>query len=389
MKETHEFLVPDYYPSFSCKMGACRHACCVGWPVSFSRQDYYRLLGIDCSPELRVKLDCAMHLVDCPTPEEYAQITPRYDGDCPLRLADGRCGLQAELGEDALAAICRLYPRGVRTFGGYECSCANSCEAVPELLLQHPEPIRFRKCPLSIDIPEEPERHEPKELTQRRQGIRLWLICLIQNREYSLPQRFDSLHDGITALDRALSHQDWDQIDALISGREPLPRPETFPKDSDSVRSGIGHGKPILEFIVKHSESIRPYGESIFKYFDEVGDVGQHHAWAAKQFETLIPQWEIWFENLLVNHMFFTQFPFQDPPFPLKGEFLGLCGEYILLRFLCVGRAAQTNLVQEIVDAAAAAFRLIDHTDFTRYAANLLHQAGCSDKEHMRQLVCL
>lgn len=389
MKESHEFLVPDYFPAFSCKMGACRHACCEGWPVSFSRQDYFDLLGVDCSAKLREKLDCAMHLADYPTPEEYAQITPRFDGECPMRLQDGRCGLQAELGEDALAAVCRLYPRGVRVGGGYECSCANSCEAVPELLLNRTDPIRFQKCILTIDIPAEPERHEPPELTQRRQTIRLWFIGLIQNRDYALPRRFRLLHEAVTAMDQALAHQDWARVDALTTGQEKLPGPEDFSDSPQAVRRGLQKLKPVLEYITESSESIRPYGEAIFRRFGDGEDAVRHYRQARRDFEALLPQWEIWMEHLLVNHMFFTQFPFQDPPVPLEAEFLALCGVYALLRFLCIGWAAEHSTAADIVDVAAAAFRLIDHTDFNRYAANLLHQAGCSDQEHLRQLLCL
>ena len=90
MKETMAYLVPDYYPAFACKMGACRSACCEGWPISFSLTDYFKLLSVECSPELRRKIDGAMHLCEYPSPEAYAQITPRYDGQCPMRLADGR-----------------------------------------------------------------------------------------------------------------------------------------------------------------------------------------------------------------------------------------------------------------------------------------------------------
>ena len=389
MKESHDFLVPDYFPSFSCKMGACRHACCEGWPVSFSRQDYFNLLGVDCSARLREKLDCAMHLADYPTPEEYAQITPRFDGECPMRLDDGRCGLQAELGENALAAVCRLYPRGVRRSGGYECSCANSCEAVPELFLNRTEPITFENCPLTIDIPPEPERHEPPELTARRQSIRLWFISQIQNRDYSFPKRFQLLHESAAAMDQALIAQDWTRVDALTTGQEKLAEPDAFETNHESVRNGLKKLKPVLEYIVENSESIRAYGETIFHYFGNDETAVQRYLQARQHFGEILPQWETWFEHLLVNHMFFTQFPFQDPPLPLEEGFLALCGVYALLRFLCIGWTAERGTAQDIVDVTAAAFRLVDHTDFGRYAANLLHQARCSDTEHLRQLLCL
>lgn len=93
MKETHCFLVPDYFPRFACKVGSCRAACCQGWPVSVSMQNYFRLLGLDCRPELRRQLDCGLRPVDRPDADEYARFTPRYDGDCPH--ADARRSLLA------------------------------------------------------------------------------------------------------------------------------------------------------------------------------------------------------------------------------------------------------------------------------------------------------
>ena len=141
MKEMHEYLIPDYYPDFACKMGACRNACCEGWPISLSLDDYYHLTCARCSEDLRHRLDTGLHIRLNPLPEAYAEIAPRYDGSCPMRLDDGRCAIHVELGEELLSLVCRLYPRGVRQEYGYECSCANSCEAVLELLFQRDEPI--------------------------------------------------------------------------------------------------------------------------------------------------------------------------------------------------------------------------------------------------------
>lgn len=59
---------------------------------------YFKLLSVACSSDLRRKLDCAMYISDHPSPEVYAQISPRYDSQRPMRLEDGRCALNAELG---------------------------------------------------------------------------------------------------------------------------------------------------------------------------------------------------------------------------------------------------------------------------------------------------
>lgn len=390
MKELHKFLVPDYYPEFSCKMGKCRHACCEGWPISFSRQDYFNLLGANCSPQLRAKLDCGMHLTDYPTAEEYAQITPKFDGNCPMRLKDGRCGLQAELGEEALALVCVLYPRGVRTNNGcYECSCSNSCESVPELLLEHEGPIAFKTIPLKITVPPELEHDEPGEMTKLKQNLRLWFISLLQNRKYSLPRRFFLLYKGMNKAEKALKSGNTEEPNDIISEKAALSEPPEFNCNNDELLSVLNEEKPILEYIVEHSESIRPYGEAIFSCIKDSNKAVIDYFKGKEKFESTLPNWEIWFENLLINHMYFSGFPFKDPPMPFEDEFLAICGIYILLRFLCIGWALNHGTREEIIDVVAAAFRLIDHTDFERYVANLLRKNGVADEKHLYRFMSL
>lgn len=85
--DTRDFLVPDNYADFHCKCGKCRHTCCDGWAVTFPREDYFRLLSVPCSPELRRKLDTSLHLADDPTQERYAELLPNWEGHCPLQRA--------------------------------------------------------------------------------------------------------------------------------------------------------------------------------------------------------------------------------------------------------------------------------------------------------------
>jgi len=85
-----EYLVPDYYSKFVCKCGECRHVCCHGWDVALPMNEYYRLLGLECTPEIRRKLDTAMRMVDNPRPERYAVFAKGWDGGCPLHDEDGQ-----------------------------------------------------------------------------------------------------------------------------------------------------------------------------------------------------------------------------------------------------------------------------------------------------------
>lgn len=386
--ETHEFLTPDYYPHFHCKMGACRTACCEGWPITFSLQDYFNLLSLDCSPDLRRKLDISLHIAPRPTPEGYAQILPRYDGQCPMRLDDGRCALHAEKGEEVLSVVCRLYPRGVRSGGVYECSCANSCEAVLELLLTWEAPLAFHKHRLTVDVPPAQPRQHVFESAGREEEIRLWLIAQMQNRAYPLAKRMMRLGLALRAMDEALGRNDHARVQALLSGEEAIdvmPSPEA---GHDQLCHGLEAASLMLEILDERSESIRAYGEEALDFFSEGEGLFQRYTQGKQAFEALVPQWETWFEHMLVNHMFFVQFPFQDRPVPLKDEYLALCAVYTLLRFLCIGCARGSN-AQRMVDICAAAFRLVEHTEFDRYAAPILRQIGCDGWTHLHGLLCL
>ena len=370
-------------------MGACRHACCEGWPISFSMTDYFKLLSVDCSTELRRKLDCAMHLSPRPSPEAYAQISPRWDGQCPMRLPDGRCALHAELGDGVLATVCRLYPRGVRQGAEKECSCANSCEAVLELLLHHREKLTFVPFEATFDLPEPPPRMHHFHTGGRDQAIRLWLIRQLQRREFPLPRRMLLLGAALKVMDEALAAQDASRVDALLADREVIFVPAMPEAGAAQLSAGLETAEKMLAIMDEGSDSIRDYGEAALAYFGEGADAFDRYAEASARFAQLLPEWETWLEHMLINHMFFAQFPFQDRPVPLKDEYLALCAVYTLLRFLMVGWAAQHETTDAAVDAAAAAFRLVDHTDFDRYAAPILKRLGCDDWQRLWQILCL
>lgn len=390
MRETHEYLVPDYYPSFHCKMGACRSACCEGWPVSMSMQDYFHLLGVECRRSLRSRLDCALHLVDHPTQERYAQILHRYDGNCPMRLPDGRCALHAELGEASLPFICRLYPRAVRAEGDYECSCANSCEATLELLFAREEPIRFVRQTLTFDLPKSAGRSVFFETFEQEQAVRLALIRLIQDRTLPLPQRMLRLFGALQEIEQALGRRDTARLEQLCGGAFSHAAPPSPPSASpEALQSGLQVMEQFTALLDERSQSIRAIGEEALAYFGQDEGAMQRYLDARAHFDALVPSWPVYLEHMLVNHMFFTRFPFDGEGETLREEFVSLCMVYALLRFLGVGYLAKREDGGALVDLGAACFRLIDHSPFHRYSARILHDLGYDAPERLFALISL
>ena len=59
MGNNRKWLVPDYFDSFSCKCGSCRNACCKGWKIAVTQEEYYRLIDLECSETLHEKIESA------------------------------------------------------------------------------------------------------------------------------------------------------------------------------------------------------------------------------------------------------------------------------------------------------------------------------------------
>lgn len=386
--EAHTFLMPDYYPQFACKMGKCRHACCVGWPISISMQNYFRLLGMNCPKHLRKKLDVGMQVYDRPDPARYAYFVPDFQGDCPMRMADGRCSLHAEMGPAVLPDICRLYPRGIRAENGeYECSCANSCEAVLELLFARKEPITFVERTLTISLPPAAERTTSFETLGLTRQIRLYLISILQTRRMTLSERLGMLGKQLAKIDSLLGSKNKKALEELL--REPVPCQPLPEQSCAPLPEGLHITAQMLECLNERSSSIAAYGKPAMQSYGAEADLPARYAAAKAHFEALFPHWEVFFENLLVNHMFFSQFPFQDRPVSLQEEYHAICALYAILRFLALGWMAQRTDTDDLIDAMAAAFRLIDHTNFDRYAARLPVQLGFTAENQFQALVCL
>lgn len=404
MPETHTFLMPDYYPDFLCKMGNCRSACCEGWPVSVTMENYFLLIGTDCSPDLRRRLDCALRPARYPNRERYAVISPRWDGNCPLRADDGRCALQLELGEEVLADVCRLYPRGIRNENGeYECSCSNSCEAVLELLLSHKGPLRFIRRTMTTLIPGSAKRNVCFNTFGHEWDLRKRYFDILSDPAQTLPERLSVLGEVLAQTDNALREKTPEAITALLS--RPLPSPVSAPPETltERLSFGLKAAESLLGLLDGYSTGIRDWGERAIAYFRSSPD-GELAAYrrADAQFSAVMPEWEDFFSKMLVNYLFFVRFPFQDRPETAVEEFAALCCVYGLLRFLSLGcvfsdsaystpemkKASPDARVREI-DLCASAFRLFAHTDFDADALRLMRSLDVITQDALTDFISL
>lgn len=277
-------------------------------------------------------------------------------------------------------------PRGVRTENGFECSCANSCEAVLELLFSRDEPIEFVQKELSFHLPRQGQPTIHFETLGKEQEIRLWLIRYMQHQVLPLPQRMMAMGHALAALDEALIAHNEQQVERLLRGQKRIRPLQPKELSQGHLDFGLRFASGLIQLMDRRSDSIRAYGEDALAYFDGSFD---KYVEARDHFETVLPKWDIWFEHMMVNHMFFARFPFQDRPVTLLDEFIALCAVFAMLRFLGIGHMRDKTDASAFVDVAAAVFRLVDHTAFDHYAARMMKELGCDDWDRVHDLISL
>ena len=335
----------DYYDKFKCKCGDCRHVCCGGWGITVSDGEYFRLLGLDCPPELRSSLDVALAMVDDPSPERFAVMKPSYTGKCRLINDAGLCSLQIACGEEVLPAVCRTYPRSITdTHAG----CSASCERVVELLMKD-EPLSF-----SAPLPE-PLASYVNSLSP---------LC------GQLP-RGGSLFEGGGATGRGDERSLRERIASLL--------PDVFP-----------HGKTCSYFsllgayIENLSAVFASFSETVFeeyKAYAAAPDGKERLYNDISGFNRRFPAADLWFENLIVNRAFISDFPGDD----IKPALCGLVCEYALLRFV----SAKCETEERFVDKISSLYRFIGHTNFNKNSAAALNRAGAYSAESLSALLIL
>lgn len=334
-------MEPDYFGDFHCKCGDCRNCCCVGWDIAVGMEEYFRLIGMECSEELHRRLECAFRVPKEPSPDHYRLISPNWLGECPMRDADGLCMLQKECGEAALPEICRVYPRALKHEGEmYEAVCSNSCEVVVENLMR-PERLGVRLVKMDAD----------SEIEDAADGNLLDLgrraMELLQSDGEALPQRIG-------------------KICGLFAGRE------VAPIDFDARERGLVNLMAMLEELQEESGALRRFGAAAFaRYGADCPDAAQNFSMDVAALEARFPRWERWFENILANHMLFMNLPCVDARLKTEQTIPGLCALYGTMRAVCAAYARENPRREDLADALAGIFRMAEHSSFY-YNARIL-----------------
>lgn len=324
MSDKNMWLKAGYYDQFRCKCGECRNCCCGGWNIAVSMEEYFRLIGMDCSELLHRRLETAFREPEFISPEHYRVISPNWTGVCPMLDEDGLCMLQKECGEDMLPEVCRLYPRSQKKAENlYRACCSNSCEKVVEMLMDAERmELMYHEDTLKTEISEN-ENPDVNELN-------LIYMHMIQDRSIPLEKRI-----------------------ARICGE----------KDCEHRKIALEKVMLILDVLRNDFDSINMYAaDALTRYTGE--DALKNCCDDVDFFEKKYPDWEIYFENILANHLMYMNYPYVDRRLDAKDARIGLQAAYAIMRTVCAAYTRDKEGPEPLADVIADIFRLIEHSAF-------------------------
>lgn len=370
-----EFLVPDYYKDFTCKGTDCRNTCCSGWKVTIPMDEYFVLHGLQCNHRIKERIDRAFRPVYRPTPERYAEIAHNYQGNCPLLMENGYCMLHAKCGEEVLPTVCKIYPRSPKSDYAYESSCSNSCERTLELLLDTDTPIQFEirklKFKMNPDSPTYSEEEQKFYLELRKACFQI-----LGARSLSLARRIIRVGKLFKALDIDIKydlHQiTWNEID----------------EDGYDIEYGLNIMKKITEWYKENNATLAEYLIEVEAFYGN-SDVKETYLDAVHHFNQIFPNHETIFEKLLINQMFFKQFPFQPKFKTFEDEFIGLAGLYVIIRYLVVPLMRRHHSKEDLIDILSRLFRVVSHSQFEYNIMILLKRENVQDIDSLSRLIAL
>lgn len=193
-------IIPDYYDSFACIAGQCRHSCCIGWEIDIDEESLQRFRSLSgaIGARLAANIECG---------KDGANFRLDDEERCPFLNADGLCDLIIELGQDSLCQICADHPRFRNFFSDHvEMGLGLCCEAAGKLILGHRQKTTWRTL-CDDGIAQAPSEDEKSLLHLREE-----LAAALQERALPLDARIQKMLQLAHMPELHFSMPDWAQF---------------------------------------------------------------------------------------------------------------------------------------------------------------------------------
>ena len=409
--KTRKLLQPQYVSQFQCIGPACEDSCCIGWRVQIDKDTYKRYR--ECSDkELREKMDekVTRHRTN-PSDINYAKIKLNPNGECPFIDADKLCAIQRKLGEEYLSVTCTTYPRTANTINGVtEKSLTMSCpEAARKALLtdalmefdQVEENISVRNTDSKKLNTEDPKAsHKPQRYFWE---LRIFIITLLQKREYPLWQRLVILGLFCRSLDQLVSEAKVHDIPVLIGTYLNQLEAGMFKEELDTIPSELTIQMELMKEVADQRVFTGVNSQRFLQCFAEfllgIGytaeakkeEIGQRYAAAAADYyQPFMAEHEYILENYLVNYVFKNLFPLSGEKH-IFDNYVMLIVHYAMIKLLLIGMAGfhkENFSVDHVLKLIQSFAKTIEHNNaYLKNVSDLLKANKFNTMPYMAILI--
>jgi len=348
-------LIPKYMKNFKCIGSSCEDTCCSLWHISIDKKSYDQYVSIK-NRAWRDKFKANITKTKKDTNERnYALMNLNPEtGDCNM-LEDGLCSIQASLGENFLCNTCATYPRNAnRLAETQEISATPSCPEAARLILLNPEGIEFVQADpllqsnlhynITLDTIND-------EQFQYFWDIRITSIEILQNREFSLAHRLLILGwfcDYITKVkNKDAPYRIKNEISYFkeqLETNNELRDYQSFPQNEGFQLSFLnrlvmvraekgtwnGRYKECLGEYIKGLAAAEGNNEKIIELYNQS---------YRDYYQPYMDTHEYILENYLVNHIFYTLFPFESNS-TIFEQFTKIAINYSIIKLHLIGMSS-------------------------------------------------
>ena len=208
----------------------------------------------------------------------------------------------------------------------------------------------------------QPSEQDLFDVQTYQHQVKLQTFCfqLLENREISLSKRLEQVG---TTLEYPQRLEEYILNPALLLTDD----------RRASTKYSISMMKRITSWFLKNYHSIEEYERALPNQL-EIQQPVEQFLRSKQQLLEFFPDHEIYLEKILINHLFYRNFPIQNQNLTLSEQALALGGLVMFLQFLLQSLLTNQPTLDQYVDIIARLFRVIAHTNFEAKMVRLLKE---------------